>query len=85
MVEQIFQFIGAELFISHEIEKYPRVKIARARTHGNAAGGSEAHGGVDRFSVAKSAEACSVPEVREDRSLGKLRSKVMHQRLVGKP
>src|SRR6202022_3328340 len=55
MVEQNFKFIGAELLIAHEIEKDARIEIAGARAHRNAARGSEAHGGVDRYSVSKSA------------------------------
>ena len=83
MIEQIFKLVGAELLIAHKVEEDARIEIAGARAHRNAAGGSEAHGGVDRYSVAKSAEAGSVAEMREDGSFGKLRAEMMHQRLVG--
>ncbi len=66
-----------------KIDKDARIEIAGARAHGNSAGGSEAHGGVDRYSVAKSAETRSVAEMREDGSLGKLRAEVMDERFVG--
>ena len=84
MVEQIFKFVGAELLIAQEIEEDARVKIAGACTHRDAAGRSEAHGGVDRYSVAKGAQAGSVSEVRQDGSFGKLRAEVMHQGFIRK-
>ena len=83
MIEQIFQFVVAELLIAQEVEKNARIEIARARAHRDAAGGREAHGGVDRYSIAKSAEARSVTEMREDGTFGKALAEVMHQRFIG--
>ena len=78
MIEQIFKLIGAEFLIPQKVKEYARVEIAGARPHWYAAGGSEAHGGVDGYSVAKRAEACSVAKVREDGSPGKSRAEMMH-------
>ncbi len=83
MVEQIFKLVGAELFIAQEIDKDARIKIAGACAHRDAAGGCEAHGGVDRYSVAQSAQAGSITEVREDDSFGKLLTEVMNERFIG--
>ena len=69
--------------MAQKVKQDARIEIAGARAHRDTAGGSKAHGGVDRHSVAKSAQARSVAEVREDRSFRQLRAKVMHQRLVG--
>jgi len=81
MIKQIFKLVGAELLRAKEIEQDARVEIAGTGTHQDPAGGSEAHGGVDRYSIANSAEACSVTEMREDGSFGKLGAEVMHERL----
>ena len=83
MIEQIFQLVVAELLIAQEVEKNARIEIPRARAHRDAAGGREAHGGVDRYSIAKSAKARSITEVREDGSFGKPLAEVMHQRFIG--
>lgn len=71
VIEQIFQFVVAELLIAQKVEKNARIEITRARAHRDAAGGREAHGGVDRYSIAESAKARSVTEVREDGTFGK--------------
>ena len=83
MVEQNFKFIGTELLIAHEVEKDARIEIAGARAHRDSAGGSEAHGGVDRCSIPKSAQAGSITEMREDGSFRELFAEGMHERLVG--
>src|ERR1700689_2321149 len=57
MIEQIFQFVDAELLIAQEVEENSRIEITRARAHRDASGGSESHGGVDRYPIAKSAKA----------------------------
>ena len=57
---------------------------AGARTHRDAPSRCEAHGGVNRNTVAQSAEACSVTKVGEDGSPGKPCAEVMHERLVRK-
>ena len=82
MVEQIFKFVGAELLIPYKVEDDARIKIAGASTHRDAARGGQAHRGVDRYSVAKSAEAGSITQMREDGSFGNLRTEMMHERLV---
>src|ERR1700756_2330300 len=82
MVEQIFNLVGVQLLVAHEIEEDARIKITRARTHRDAARGSETHGGVDRYTVANSAEARSVTEVREDGSFWKPHADMMHERLI---
>src|SRR5271170_1090342 len=83
MVQQILKLVGAQLPISHEVEENTRVEIARACAHRDAARRREPHGGVDGPSVAQSAEAGSIAEVRENRSFGKPRAQPTHQRLVG--
>ena len=83
MVEQIFELVGTELLIPQKIDEDTRVKIAGTRTHRDAAGRGKAHSGIDRYSVAKSTEACSITEMCEDGSLWKLVAEVMHERLVG--
>lgn len=82
MVEQVFKFFGTEFLVAQKVEEDARVEIAGARTHRDATGGSEAHGCVNGYSVAQSAEACSVTKVGEDGSPRKLRAEVVHERLV---
>src|SRR5580704_1523000 len=82
-VEQIFQLVGAEILVADEIDNDTRIEIAGTRAHRNASGRREAHGGVNGDSVAQGAQAGPVAQVREDRPLGKLRTKMMHQRFVG--
>src|ERR1700686_3772694 len=84
MIEHIFKPVGVQFPGAHKIEENAGIKIATTSAHRNAACRSEAHGGVDGNSAAKSAEARSVTKVREDGSFGKLISEMMHQRLVGK-
>src|SRR6202521_4457563 len=84
MIEHIFKLVGLQLLGAQKIEEDAGIKIATTSTHRNAACRSEAHSGVDGNSVAKSAEARSVTEVRKDGSFGKLLSEMMHQRLVRK-
>ena len=83
-VEQVFKLFGTEFLVAQKVEEYARVEVARARTHRDATGGSESHGGVNGYSVAQSAEACPVTKVGEDGSPRKLRAEVMHERLVRK-
>src|ERR1017187_7559410 len=82
MVEQSFQFIGTQFRIPQKIEDDARIEIAGARPHGDAAGWSQTHGGVDRYSIAQCAEARSVSQMRKDGSPWKVRAEVMHQGLV---
>ena len=82
MVQQILKLVGAQLPIAHKVEKNAGVEIAGACAHRDAAGWREPHGSVDGLSVAQSAEAGSVAEVREDSSLRKPRAQPPHQRLV---
>src|SRR6266581_5147945 len=84
MIEQIFKLVGAELFCAHQKEEDARVEVSGARIHRDAAGRGKTHGGVDRHSIANSAEARSITEVREDGSFRKLRAEMMHERLIGK-
>src|SRR5271168_14454 len=84
MVQQILKLVRAQLLISHEVEQNARIEIAGAGAHRDAARGREPHGCVDGPSVAQSAEAGSVSEVRENSSLRKPRAQPTHQRLVGK-
>src|ERR1022692_2544938 len=85
MVEQTFQFIGTQFRIPQKIEDDARIEIAGARPHGDAAGWSQTHGGVDRYSIAQCAEARSVSQMRKDGSPWKVRAEVMHQGLVRNP
>lgn len=82
MVDQIFNLVGAESLRAKKIDKDTRIEISGACAHRDATGRAEAHGGVDRYPVAKSAETCSIAEMREDGSFGKLRAEVMNERLV---
>src|ERR1700726_1860685 len=82
MIEKIFKLVSVELLIAQQVKEDARVEVARARTHRNATSRSEAHGGVDRFPVSKSAETRAVAQMRKDGSFGKLRGEVMHQRLI---
>src|ERR1700691_5025519 len=84
MIEQIFKLVGTEFLVAQKIEEDARVEIARARSHRDATGGSEAHGGVNGYSIPQSAEACPIAKMGEDGSPRKLRAKVMHERLVRK-
>ncbi len=77
MIKQIFKLVGAELLGAQQIEKDARVEITGTGTHRDAPGWGEAHGGIDRYSIAKSAEACSVTKMRHDGSLGKVRAEVI--------
>ena len=79
MVEQIFQRVRTQLLVAQKIKQHSRVDVAGPGTHRNATRGSEPHGGVNRHSIANSAEAGSVTEMREDGSLGQLLSKVMDE------
>jgi len=83
MIKQTFKLVSAELLGAQQIEEDARVEITGTGAHRDATGWGEAHGGIDRYSIAKSAEACSVTKMRQDGSLGKLRAEVMHERLVG--
>ncbi len=83
VIDQILECVGAEFFRSHKIEENAGIEIARARTHGNAAGWGEAHGGVNGDAIAESAEAGSVAEMSEDGAAGKLIAEVMDERFVG--
>lgn len=84
MVEQVFKLVCVEFLIARKIEEDAGVEITGARTHRDAAGGSESHSGVDGYSVAQSAEACSVTQVGEDSSPWKPRSEVVDERLIRK-
>src|ERR1700674_4657936 len=84
MIEHIFKPVGVRFLGAQKIEENAGIKIATASAHWNTACRSEAHGGVDGNSVAKSTEARSVTKVREDGSFRKLISEMMHQRLVRK-
>ena len=84
MIEQIFQFVIAELFVAQEIRENARIEIARACAHRDAAGGREAHGGIDRYSIAEGAKARSVTEMRKNRTFGKAFAEVMHQRFISR-
>jgi len=79
MIEQILKFVHAQLVITQKIKEDARVEIAAASAHRDAAGGSEAHSRVDRYSVPEGAEACAITEMRKDRSFGKRRAQVMHE------
>ena len=72
MIDQVFHLVGAQFLRAKKIDKDPRVEITGARAHRDSTGGSEPHGGVDRYAIAKSAETCSVAEMREDGSFGQL-------------
>lgn len=82
MIDEIFHLVGAELLRAKKINKDPGVEISGPRAHRDSTGRGEAHGGVDRHPIAKSAETCSIAEMREDGPLGKLRAEVMNERLV---
>src|SRR5271170_4049399 len=82
MVEQIFQLVGVELFIAHKIKDHARVEIARARPHGYAPSGSEAHRSIDRDSVSQRTQARPISEVRKYGSWRKLRAEMMHERFI---
>ena len=82
MIEQVFQLSAASFSLRKKIEDDAGVEVAGACAHGNAARGSEAHGGVDRYPVTKRTETRSVTQMREDGSFGKLCAEMMHQRLV---
>jgi len=85
MIEQILKFVGVELRISHEVDEDAGIEVARSGCHWNAARGSEAHRSVDRDPASKGTEARSIPQMRKNRSLGKPRTEVMHQRLIRNP
>src|SRR4029077_20602297 len=76
MIEHIFKLIGVQFRGAQKIEENAGIKIATTSAHRNTACRSEAHGGVDGDSVAKSTEARSVTKVREDGSFGKLISEM---------
>jgi hypothetical protein len=82
MIDQIFNLVGAELLRAKKIDKDPGIEISGACAHRDSTGRGEAHCGVDRYPIAKSAETCSIAEMREDGSFGKLRAEVMNERLV---
>ncbi len=82
MIEQIFKTVGVELLCPEKIYDDAGVEVAGPSPHGNTAGWSQAHRGVDGFSISQGTKARAVPQVREDGSLGKLRSEMMYQRFV---
>src|SRR5580704_7925834 len=84
MVKHVLKLVSSQFLMAHKVDEYARVEIPRTGSHGNTAGRSEPHRGVYGYSFAQSAEACSIPEVREDDSPGKLRAEVMHQRFIRK-
>src|SRR6202021_3796770 len=70
------------LLVPQKIEDDSRVQVARSCSHGNAARGGEAHRGGDRGPVLQCTQTRAIPQVREDGSLGKRCTEMMHQRLV---
>ena len=52
VVDQVFDLVGGEIFCAQKVEDHAGIKITAAGAHGDAAGGSEAHGGVDGLAVA---------------------------------
>src|ERR1700683_437198 len=82
MVEQIFEALGVEVLIAQQIKDDARVKIPRACSHRNPAGGSESHGRIDRGPVSQRAQARSITKMRKNGPSRKLRAEIMHQRLI---
>src|SRR5579862_730296 len=83
MVEYGFEFVGAELFVAHQVNQDSGIEIAGAGSHGDAAGRRAAHACVDANAVAQRAETGSVAEMRKNCARGNLRAELMNQRLIG--
>ena len=83
VIDEIFDLVGGEIFGAKKVEDDAGIEIAGAGGHGNAAGGSESHGGVDGFFVAKSAEAGAIAEMGENGAIGKSLAEVVDERFVG--
>lgn len=79
MIDQIFHLVGAELLRAKKVDNDARVEISGPCAHRNSTGRGEGHCSVDRYLIAKSAEAGSIAEMREDGSCGKLRTEVINQ------
>ncbi len=69
MVEELFERVSGQVFVAEEVDEDAGVEVAAAGAHGDAAGGREAHGGVDGFAVEDGGDAGAVAEVRDDEAL----------------
>ena len=52
VIQQILELIRAEIFGAQNIDKHAGIEIPRTRAHGNSAGGSQAHRGIEATAVA---------------------------------
>ena len=69
VVEELFERVSGQVFVAEEVDEDAGVEVAAAGAHGDAAGGGEAHGGVDGFAVEDGGDAGAVAEVRDDDAL----------------
>ena len=81
----MLQLIGGELLGSHEKQHNPRIDVATARCHRDAAHRSHTHAGIDGHAFAQRHDAGSRPQMGADDAPGQLRAQSRDNRLVRKP
>lgn len=83
LVEELFEFVGAEVGSAKEMQEHAGVEVAGAGAHDDAAGGSETHGGIHGTTVGEGGDAGSVAEMRDERTRRKLIAESMDNGFAG--
>ena len=76
-------FFGGLGNLAQDEKQHAGIDVAGARAADDAAGGRQAHRGVEALAVADGGDGCAVAEMRDDQLLRHVRLQLIDDRLVG--
>ena len=78
VINQLGELCDIKLHLAHQVQQHAGVKIASACAHDRAAGGCQAHAGINRLSAFDGSHARAIAQVSDHDAIRQIRPKRVH-------